>query len=146
MEIVSKIDFFPFLRAFYSNDGVWETLTDSAKLEHCFRLYRTLSIQHPIYMQQNNKIHDVNCLDALHQANKHHNGKQPWWTYTKVKWEKGEQIFSFGENIISEFCQRNGIERKSFLTVSEMFYDEVLKSLNEIKKEYEPLKKPKRKK
>lgn len=134
MDIISKIELFPFYRAFFSEDGTWEKLTDKAKQAHIFPLYRLLSIKYPEYIQNLNKIHSVQVLDALHNAFKSR-GKQPGWAYTKAKQRKDEDLLKkYPDYLIQSFIDGHKIERKSFAFLVETHPDEVIKHLdNELK-------------
>lgn len=129
-EIISKIDLFPFYRAFFCSDGTWEKLTDRAKMTYIFPLYRLLSIKYPEYIQNLNKIHSVQVLDALHNAFKGR-GKQPGWAYTKAgKTKDGEDLLKkYPEYLIQQFIKHNNIEKKSFDFLVEMHPEEVVAHL-----------------
>lgn len=135
-QTVEKIDLFSFYRAFFSTDGIWETLTDKAKMDHAFMLHRLLAIKHPEYMSAINTVRSIYVLNALHEEFKS-KGKQPGWAYTKSTKEETpiiESLKKYPDILINNFLNAHGLERKSFMFLLEYDSASVFKQLdNEMK-------------
>lgn len=129
---IEKIDLFPFYRAFFSEDGTWETLTKGAKMAHAFMLHRLLAIKHPEYMSCINNVRSVYIIDALHEEFKS-KGRQPGWAYTKSEKEIKpflEELKRFPDILINNFINFHQLERKSFEFLMSYESQEVLKELD----------------
>lgn len=137
-ESISKIDLFPYYRAFFDSDGVWKNLTDKAKMDHAFMIIRALSAKFPDYMQELNKNHNVHLLDALHRAFSKPSGKPPSFMYISAKKVKEDnRLLKIDKQIIDDYLKINGIERKMFNFVFEEHTDQVLSELKALQKDSE---------
>lgn len=135
---ISKIDLFPYYRAFFDSTGVWSRLTDKAKMSHAFMIIRAISAKHPEYMQELNKNHNVHLLDALHRAFSKPNGKPPSFMYIKINRQKVDnRLHKIDDKTIDDYLKINGIERKMFDFVFAEYPDKIVKELRELQKEYE---------
>jgi hypothetical protein len=130
-EQIDKIDLFPFLKIFFADTEEWATLSDSAKMQHQWMLFRFLSIKHPEYMQCLNMMKvTVSTIDALHWTFKS-KGKQPGWMYTKTNSKLiDDPLKQYPKHIIQEFVEAHGLEEKSFRIAMELHEAEVLKELD----------------
>lgn len=142
---IESIELFPFFRAFFCNDGVWETLTDKAKLQHAFMLNRYLSIKHAQYIQNFNKFHNVHVINALHEDFKS-KGKSPGWMYTKTtdSTVTKHKLSEYSSEIINMFCKGHDIEFKSLEFLCEIMPLEIYAELDEMKKQLAQTVKPKK--
>lgn len=135
---ISKIDLFPFYRAFFDSNGVWDQLTDKAKMAHAFMIIRAISAKHPDYMQELNKNHNVHLLDSLHRAFSKPNGKPPSFMYISAKKQKVDnRLQKIDDQTIDTYLKNNGIERKMFDFVLQEYPDKIVKELKALQKEYE---------
>lgn len=121
MDIINKIDLFPFMDAFFCDTITYNRLTDKAKMDHYFMMMRTLSIAMPAYVHKINKIQSVHVLDAMQKACGNQQRK-PQWVYTSSKGVKAEKeaknpLKDYDESILVSWCQGNGFERKDLDTV-----------------------------
>lgn len=128
-----KIDLFPFLRAFFSVDGSWDVLSDSAKQSHNFMLFQFLSIKRPEYIQFFNMKHiqmNVHIMNALHNSFKTAN--YPGWMYTKTtNLAVDKSLDKYPSEIMQEFLNAHQIEQKDFAFLYEHYKDDVTKQLDE---------------
>lgn len=128
--IINKIEWFPFVRIFFSDSDEWSKLTDAVKMSYAFKLNRLIAIKRPEYMQLLNKAHSPATIDALHNAFKT-KGRQPGWTYTKTRPNQtNEELSKYPTFIINDFIRYHGLEQKSFEFVLSVHYDEVIKELD----------------
>lgn len=141
-DVISKIDLFPFMRAFFSNDGTYEKITKDAKKKHIFMLLRYLSIQYPVHINEINKNHSTEVIDSLHSSFKHE-GKQPWWTYTKTMKFTGvnsnhqELSKKYDKYTINIFCKIHEIEYKSLEFIYDIEPNSVIPLIDKLKEEME---------
>lgn len=139
LEVINKIEYFPFLRAFFCNDGVYDMLTESAKMEHAKKLWQLLARAQPEFMQAINKMHNVHVMDAIHAASKTL-GKQPSYCYIKADAPNSkylEKIKSFELKIKQEFKRSQDIDEKDFQFFVMIEPIMILESLEKIKEDYD---------
>ena len=145
MEQITKIDLFPFFRAFFSDDMTWDMLTDSAKKQHAFMLNRFLAIKRPEYIQCLNKFHSVHVINALHQEFKS-KGSPPSWMYTKTT-KSGTQakeidLSKYPVEIIQRFIYYHQLEKESFALVIDLHAKEVIVELDKYLAQWNQVAKP----
>lgn len=129
-EIITKIEYFPFLKIFFADTEEWSRLNDAAKMTHAFKLNRLLAIKHPEYMQCLNKQLTPAIVDALHNSFKS-KGRQPGWAYTKTNAKDIEDpLKKYPAFIIDDFMKYHGLELKSFKFVLECHAEEVINELD----------------
>lgn len=145
-EVLDQIDYFPFLRAFWSSDGTYEKLTVRAKSAHIRQLWALLARDQPEIMQMLNTEYNVNVMDAIHEASKHAN-RQPGFTYIKARPENTrtqERIKKFGTHVHEEFRRANDIDYKDFLFFCQEEPQLIIEGMQEIEDGIAQIKKPKR--
>ena len=130
-DLITKIELFDFMDAFFMNEEKFSRITDSAKLSHAFMLKRFLSIKYPIEMQHLNTFTDVSVIDALHAAIC--NGYKPKWIFTKSGKTVKDDLVEFKDEI-EEYCTLHNIEVKSFDILYEIDTQTVLAELKELQK------------
>lgn len=120
MDIIHKIDFFPFLDAFFTDTVTYNKLTNKVKMSHYFMTMRTLAIMNPMLCHSLNKIQSVHVLDSI-QKNVGNQRKKPDFVYTSAKAIKAEAeavdpFSKYDTSILSEYAKYIGIEFKDLKT------------------------------
>lgn len=139
LEVSNKIEYFPFLRAFFCDDGVYDALTEKAKMEHARRLWQLLARAQPEFMQAINNEHNVHVMDAIHAASKSL-GKQPAYCYIKADAPHSkytEKINAFDRTIKQEFKRSQDIDEKDFQFFAIVEPVILIEALEQIKEDYD---------
>lgn len=147
-ETIDSIDYFPFLKSFWSTDGTYERLTKKAKQVHIRRLYALLARDQPQLMQMLNKEYSIPVIDSIHEAAKHDN-RQPGYCYIKIRGSNSatvDKIGSYAKPIIDEFRKLNEIDYKDYEFFCEIEPDLILNGLADIQAKHDQIKKPKKRK
>ncbi|BBI90678.1 hypothetical protein HYO65_gp286 [Tenacibaculum phage PTm1] len=145
-ELIDQIDYFPFLRAFWSTDGTYERLTNRAKQAHIRNLWQLLSRDQPQIMQMLNKEYNVAVMDAIHEASKHAN-RQPQYCYIKARPKNSktlDRIKKFSPWVVNEFRTSNNLDLKDYEFFCDIEPDLVIASMDAIEKTLQQVKKPKK--
>lgn len=148
IEIIDQIDYFPFLRAFWSTDGTYEKLTEKAKQAHLRQTWQLLARDQPQIMQMLNKSYDVEVLDALHEASKHAN-RQPQYCYIKARPANAgtlSMIKKFSKQVHDEFRKIHNVDNKEFDFFCHTHPDIVIESMKEIESNFKQFSNPKKRK
>jgi len=147
-ELITSIEYFPFLRAFWSNDGTYERLTKNAKEAHLWRFYELLARDQPQLMQMLNSERNVYVIDAIHESVKHEN-RQPGFTYIKTRPLNDKtkiRLDQFSSWIREEWRRANDLDLKDFDFICEMHPDIMIEGMESIENSIECMKKPKKRK
>lgn len=155
-DIITSIDYFPFLRAFWSTDGTYEKLTTSAKAQHIRALWKLLARDQPEIMQMLNKEYSISVMDVLHiteskNAYNPHTRKcrQPGYTYLKAYPKNSktlDAINAYPKLIREEFRVSNGLDVKEFDFFCDVHPELILEGLEALEKLFNQMKKPKKRK
>lgn len=89
-EIITKVDTIEFLNIFFTDKYKYSCMTDKCKMEHCFSLYRKLTVRYPLHIVKFEKIHDVNIMNSLHETLC--TGVTPQWCYTKLGKSEAKKV------------------------------------------------------
>ena len=119
--IITKISFFDFMRAFFCDDAKYQRLTQNAK------------IQYPVQMFVLSGLDDIRIMDVLHKN--FLSSEYPKWLYTSSKGndekdvKKESLLKKYSRDVLDLFMEHYGIEWKGVLDLEEMFpsilYDEL---------------------
>ena len=130
--VITKVDFFDFMRCFFNDDAKYQKLTQNAKKPHFFMWRRMMAIQYPIQMNALAGLDDVRIMDVLH---KNFLCKEyPRWLYTSSKGgdkekQKESLLKKYTRDILDVFMEHYSMEWKSVLQLEEMYpsllYDEL---------------------
>lgn len=133
MDLINKIELFPFMDAFFCDTITYNRMTDKCKMDHYFMIMRTLSIAMPVYCHKLNKIQSVHILDAI-QKNVGNQPRKPQWVFTSAKGIKGAEeaknpLKDYDEELLHNYCDLNGFERKDLETVIHFGGEPILKDI-----------------
>lgn len=131
--IITKISFFDFMRAFFCDDAKYQRLTQNAKKPHFFMWRRMMAIQYPVQMFVLSGLDDIRIMDVLHKN--FLSSEYPKWLYTSSKGndekdvKKESLLKKYSRDVLDLFMEHYGIEWKGVLDMEEMFpsilYDEL---------------------
>jgi hypothetical protein len=146
LEPIAKVEFFEFLNIFFTDKNRYARLTDSAKTQHMWGLFRCLAIHYPQEMQLINNVRDVTVIDALHSAMC--SKSAPNWIYTKTPKAEPTALDAIDEKSRLELCNKWNIEYKQFNDMYAMFPAYVIsefKGLSELHKQPDKVKSKRKK-
>lgn len=141
--IITKIEFFDFMRAFFTDDSKYQKLTQNAKKPHFFMWRRMMSIQYPIQMNALSMLDDVRIMDVLH---KHFITKEyPKWLYasskngndTKTK-VKESLLKKYTRDVLDLFMDHYSLEWQSVIDLEFFCPDLLYKELDNLDEELHP--------
>lgn len=119
--VITKIDFFDFMRAFFTDKVKYAKLTRNAKKPHIFMFRRMMAIQYPVQMNAISGVDDVRIMDALHKV--FCTGVYPKWMYTSGsvdKQTKKKLIHTeYTREVLDTFMEKREVEYKSVLLLEE---------------------------
>lgn len=121
IEIISKIDFFDFLKMFFLKNSKWDLLTNKVKESHAFLLFRFLSIQYPREIQKLNGIYNPAVIDGLRMG--FTGEKVPYWVYTKSGKPSKSGFDGIDKKSVISYCDFYQIDLKTLQTYQEFFPD-----------------------
>lgn len=121
MDIIHKIDFFPFLDAFFTDTTTYKLLSNKAKMDNYYMCMRTLTIMNPMYSHMLNKVQSVHVLDAI-QMNVGGQRTKPGFVYTSSKALKAEAeavdpFSKYDSSILNEYAKYVDVEPKDLKTL-----------------------------
>lgn len=121
--VITKIDFFDFMRCFFTDADKYSKLTQNAKKSHIFMFKRMMSMMYPIQMNAISGIDDIRLVDILHKS--FCTGVYPKWMYTSTKDQGSTQKISlvhkkYGQDVIDAFLDRYKCEYKCILELEEL--------------------------
>lgn len=136
--VITKIDFFDFMRCFFTDKVKYSKLTQNAKKPHIFMFKRMMAIMYPIQMNAISSIDDIRLVDVLH--NTFCTGVYPKWMYTKTNKDdtsanKKSIVKSFDPAVIETFLDKYKCEYKVIVELEEFNPDWLVSELKEIDKD-----------
>lgn len=138
--IITKIDFFDFMRAFFTDKVKYAKLTQNAKKPHTFMFRRMMSIMYPIQMNAIASVDDVRLMDALHKV--FCTGTYPKWMYTSGSTDKQTKAklvhTQYSREVVDSFMECRNVEYKSLLMLEEWDPQGLKKELDTIQDELNP--------
>lgn len=140
--VITKIDFFDFMRAFFCDDAKYQKLTQNAKKPHFFMWRRMMAIQYPVQMNALSSLDDVRIMDVLHKN--FLSSEYPKWLYTSSKnsdsnKKQSESLLKrYSRDILDAFMELYSMEWKSVLDLEELSPDLLYKELDRIDEDIHP--------
>lgn len=143
--VITKIDFFDFMRCFFNDDVKYSKLTQYAKKPHFFMWRRMMAIRYPTQMNALAGLDDVRIMDVLH---KNFLCKEyPKWLYTSSgKNEKdknktplsSELLKKYSRDVIDTFMEHYSLEWKCLQDLLEFYPDKLYKELDKLDEDLHP--------
>lgn len=140
--VITKIDFFDFMRAFFCDDAKYQKLTQNAKKPHFFMWRRMMAIQYPVQMNALAGLDDVRIMDVLHKN--FLTSEYPRWLYTSSKGgsdkeaKKESLLKKYTRDVIDLFMEHYSIEWKGVLDLEEMFPSLLYEELDRLDEDIHP--------
>jgi hypothetical protein len=139
LNVINSIEFFDFMRAFFTDRKKYACLTDKAKSAHIFMWSRMMSIMYPVAMHACSKVHSTRVMDILHSKMCTNDPKKyPSWLFTKSSKNQSSEdekaiTEMFSAELINAYKQINHLEHKSFIMIISMDRAGVIDDLKELK-------------
>lgn len=136
--VITKIDFFDFMRCFFTDKVKYAKLTQNAKRPHMFMFKRMMAIMYPVQMNAISALDDIRLVDVLH--NVFCTGVYPKWMYTKTNKDESSQnkksiVKAFDPEVTQAFLDKYQCEYKVLLELEEFNPDWLATELKEIDKD-----------
>ena len=112
MNIIHKVSFFEFSDIFFTDRNKYKQLTDKAKKDHIFMLFRTLAIKYPMYVYKFSNCHSISVLDAYHNLLCGKNNQYRFTKMDKVHKDKKHFLDTIPKDVLSNIQDRFGITDK----------------------------------
>lgn len=121
--IITKIELFDFMRAFFTDATKYKKLTQSAKKPHLFMWRRMMSIQYPVQMHAIAMLDDIRIMDVLHK--RFCGSVYPKWMYTSAGGDKQPKdksvIQKYDRDVLDAFMVTYNVEYKSLQILNEWY-------------------------
>lgn len=140
--VITKVEFFEFLRAFFTDDAKYQKFTQNAKKPHFFMWRRMMAIQYPVQMAALARLDDVRIMDVLHKN--FLTREYPRWLYTSSKGSEGKVtqkeslLKKYSRDILDLFMQHYNIEWKGVLDLEEFFPALLYEELDKLDEDIHP--------
>lgn len=140
--VITKVDFFDFMRCFFVDDAKYQKLTQNAKKPHFFMWRRMMAIQYPVQMAALSGLDDVRIMDVLHKN--FLTREYPKWLYTSSKSGEGKTaqkeslLKKYSRDILDLFMQHYNIEWKGVLDLEEFFPALLYEELDKLDEDIHP--------
>ena len=140
--VITKVEFFEFLRAFFTDDVKYQKFTQNAKKPHFFMWRRMMAIQYPIQMAALAGLDDVRIMDVLHKN--FLTREYPKWLYASSKGGEGKTaqkeslLKKYSRDILDLFMQHYNIEWKGVLDLEEFFPSLLYEELDKLDEDIHP--------
>ncbi len=120
VEVLDKIDFRGFNKAFFADRLMYQRLSNKAKEEHFFILCRTLSKLDPVFINKFQDTKHWTVVDFLHQ--KYYEGRIPQYVYVSMKQAKVDKLEyqKYSDDVLNYVMELTGYEYKSIILLCKM--------------------------